>query len=107
MFCENPFFVQRPNLIVAILSLESRIGIKLPNTFHATMMPLYMIGERKVELGKIHNLYIFGMDFEDGHWEYRAFEDIREIKLFFAQMEDLEPTERAYWLNQIEEIPKK
>ena len=106
-FCEHPFFKQYPSLVVAILDCEIKTGVKLPNSFELIQMPIYQFGERSIMLARLHHFFIFGFDFDDGYWEFSAFPSKPEMKLFFTQMEGLDREHLAYWLRQIDDIPKK
>lgn len=105
LFCDHPFFTERPSLIVALLSVEMQTGIKLPNTFEISITSEFSMYDIRVVLGKANDYYFFGMGPEDGYIQYQAFESKKQLFLYFRSMDNIDREDRAYLLNQVENMP--
>lgn len=104
VFCENPYFQEKPpSLIAAIVAFELQQKQKFPPSFSITL-PEYKIGDSiSVQIGKIHNAYIFGL-FTENKWRYTLFPNKEELKLFFMSIAALDKKDLPFWWNEIENL---
>lgn len=102
LFLNNEFFEKRPSLIEEIMKKEIEKGIKLPTFFEIKELeePEY-IGEYRVEVGKVHTYYFFGIIHPDGFTNFKVFENKSQIKLYFLEM-NADKKDIAFYLNLIE-----
>lgn len=98
------FFNERPGLAEKICNLEKKLGYKMPLTFEVTIMPTYVIAEREILLGKIHDYFLLGVMMKNGQFAYELFENKRMLKYFFTTLSGMEKRDLAFWLKEVESI---
>lgn len=98
------YFKEKPGLAEKLAHVEWKTGIKIPNTFREVMMPDYTFGKLTIRLGKIGPYYVFAVSENEKPFLYEVFDTKQSFKLFFTKSE-MDPTLRAYFLREIEEIP--